>query len=105
MNPKREGNGRQSKTGGPVVRNNLRVVRAVSYADIDDSTIADVVRLVAGYGAAIMFGVTSDQGAFSLCVLDNENKIKEYPHTVEDFENVCHWLRDEYFGSGGKPAA
>ncbi len=105
MNPKREGNGRTSKTNGPVVRPNLRMVRSVSWADIDDSVIAELVRLVTSQGAAVMFGVTSDQGAYSLCVLDNDNKIKEYPHSAEDVENILTWLRDDYFGVGGKPAA
>ena len=105
MNPKRENNGRQAKSSTPVVRANLRVVRAVSWADIDDSTIADLVRLATGYGSAIMFAVTSDGGAFSICVLDNQNKIKEYPHSAEEVQNVHTWLRDEYYGAGGKPAA
>jgi len=105
MNPKREGNGRRSSGTAPAVRRNLRVVSSVSYDDLSDSTIADMVRLVAKYGAAIMFGITSDQGAYSICVLDNDNKVKEYPHSADDFEAVHSWLRDDYFGAGGKPAA
>jgi len=105
MNPRRESNGKSTKANSPVVRANLRMVRTVSWNDLADSTIADMVRLVAGYGAAIMFGVTSDQGAFSICVLDNTNKIKEYPHDADGVEAVLIWLRDEYFGAGGKPAA
>jgi hypothetical protein len=64
-----------------------------------------MVRLVTSFGAAIMFGLTSDQGAFSICVLDSDNKIKEYPHDGDGVEAVQIWLRDEYFGAGGKPAA
>jgi hypothetical protein len=105
MNPKRENSGRTTKGSNPVVRPNLRMVRSVSWADIGDSTIADMVRLVTKYGAAIMFGVTSDQGAYSICVLDNDNKIKEYPHDGDAVEAVQRWLRDEYFGDGGKPSA
>jgi len=105
MNPKRESNGRSAKANNPTVRANLRMVRTVSWLDIGDSTIADMVRLVTKYGAAVMFGVTSDQGAFSICVLDNDNKIKEYPHDGDAVEAVHRWLRDEYFGDGGKPSA
>ena len=105
MNPKREGNGRSTKGNAPVVRANLRMVRTVSWDDIGDSTIADMVRLATKYGAAVMFGVTSDQGAYSICVLDNTNKIKEYPHDGDGVEAVQRWLRDEYFGDGGIPSA
>ncbi len=104
-NPKREGNGRSGKAGTPKVRANLRMVRTVSWSDIGDSTIADMVRLVTKYGAAIMFGITSDQGAYSICVLDNDSKIKEYPHDGDAVENVQRWLRDEYFGDGPTPSA
>jgi hypothetical protein len=81
------------------------MVRTVSWADIDASTIADMVRLCTKYGAAIMFGCTSDGGALSLCILDNTNKVKEYPRDETDVHNVFTWLRDEYFADGGKPAA
>ena len=104
MNPKREGNGKVTGRQAPAIRSNLRVVRPVSWSDIADDTIADIVRLVAGYGAAVMFGVTSDQGAYSILVLDNQNKIKEYPHDTDEVHNLYTWLRDEYFGVGGKPA-
>ncbi len=105
MNPRRESNAKTNGKPSPSVRANLRVVRAVSYADLDDSTIVDMVRLVTGYGAALMLAVTSDGGSFSVCVLDNTNKIKEYPHTKEEVELLYQWLRDDYFGDGGKPVA
>lgn len=104
MNPGREGNGRKGKAGTPAVRNNLRVVRSVSWSDIPASTISELVGLVTKYGAAIMFGCTSDGGAYSLCILDNQNKVKEYPRDEQDVHNILTWLRDEYFGDGGKPA-
>jgi hypothetical protein len=105
MNPKREGNGRANRAAAPVVRGNLRALVARRWADIDAGTVHDLVKLVTEHGAAIMFGVTSDQGAYSVLVLDNNNKIKEYPHDEVDVENLLSWLRDEYFGAGGKPAA
>ena len=104
MNPKREGNGRQNRNANPAVRANLRVLVSRSWADIDPSTVHDLVRLVTSHGAAIMFGLTSDQGAYSVLVLDNQNKIKEYPHDMQDVENLYSWLRDEYFAEGGKPS-
>ena len=105
MNPKREDNGRRKTNTTPVVRANMRVVRAVSWIDIDSDSIVDIVCLVTKHGGAVMFGRTSDGGALSLCVLDNENKIKEYPHDLDDVHNFFTWLRDEYFADGGKPVA
>jgi hypothetical protein len=104
MNPKREGNGRASKQVSPVVRGNLRSLVARRWTDIDPGTVHDLVTLVTSHGAAIMFGVTSDQGAYSVLILDNNNKIKEYPHDEVDVQNLLSWLRDEYFGVGGKLA-
>lgn len=105
MNPKRESNGRKIGGASPQVRSNLRVVRAVRWSDIPSDTIAAIVELVTSFGAAVMFGVTSDKGAYSLLILDNDNKIKEYPHDETDVHNLLTWLRDEYFGAGGKPAS
>lgn len=84
----------------PVVRRNVRSSASVSWGTIADDVIADLVRIAASNGAAIMFGVTSDSGAFSLCVLDKENKIKEYPHSEQEVDDFRAWLRDEYFGFG-----
>lgn len=102
MNPKREGNGPQNRKVTPAARPNLRMVRSVSWDHIDPSTIADMVCVVTAAGAAIMFGRTSDNGALSLCILDNESKIKEYPRDETDVHNFALWLKDEYFGGGKK---
>ena len=104
MNPKREQQTRNGKSIAPVVRNNLRVVNHVSWRNISPQLIADLVRIVTSNGAAIMFGVTSDGGAFSLCVLDNTNKIKEYPRDDTELLSILTWLQQEYFGEPGPPA-
>lgn len=97
MNPKREATGRNGRSNSPVVRANLRVVNSVSWRDIAPQLIADLVRIVTSNGAAIMFGVTSDNGAFSICVLDNQNKIKEYPRDDTEVLGILTWLQNEYF--------
>lgn len=98
MNPRREGNAGKSKTSSPVVRPNLRVVASISWDDIAPQLIAELVRLCTKHGAAVMFGRTSDGGALSLCILDNQNKVKEYPRDSTDVNNIYTWLRDVYFG-------
>jgi hypothetical protein len=49
-------------------------------------------------GGAIMFGLTQDGGAFSLCILSNREKLKDYPHTSEECEvrllNLEEWFVD-----------
>lgn len=105
MNPRRESSGSRKNVNAPVVRANLRVVSRVSWADVPDDTVSSLVSLVTKNGAAIMFGVTSDGGALSLCILDNQNKVKEYPRDETEVYHILTWLRDEYFADGGKPAA
>lgn len=41
-----------------------------------------------------MFGVTTDGGAYSICVLHGSQKVKEYPHTTEECEAVLANLTD-----------
>jgi len=105
MNPKREQQGKTNGRAVPTVRPNLRVVSNVSWRDIAPQLIADLVRIVTSNGAAIMFGVTSDGGAFSICILDNANKIKEYPRDDTEVASILSWLQNEYFVSPVPPAA
>lgn len=98
MNPKREGTTRNGKRMAPAMRPNLRVVSAISWDDIAPQLIAELVRLCTKHGSAIMFGRTSDGGALSICVLDNQEKMKEYPRDETDVNNIFTWLRDVYYG-------
>lgn len=98
MNPARENRNAKAKGIGPAVRPNLRLVNSVSWNDIAPRLVYELVKLVAGHGSAIMFGRTSDGGALSICVLDNQNKIKEYPRDEADVDAIFVWLRDVYYG-------
>jgi len=88
---------RNGKKDTHVARPNYRGLGSVSWADIDSDTIAELVRVVTASSAAIMFGRTSDGGAMSLCILDQSEKIKEYPRTSTEVESLLLWLKDEYF--------
>lgn len=98
MNPAREKKSGKAQGFGPAVRPNLRVVNSVSWDDIAPRLVYELVKLVTHNGGAIMFGRTSDGGALSLCVLDNQNKVKEYPRDETDVDAIFTWLRDVYFG-------
>lgn len=79
------------------VRPNYRSLAVIGWADISDDIISQLVATVTSNGAAVMFGVTSDGGALSLCVLDQNSKLKEYPRSETEVHNFSLWLKDEYF--------
>jgi hypothetical protein len=80
------------------VRPNFRGAGQCDYKTIEDATIADLVRACARNGAAVMFGLTSDKGAYSIVVLSDNDKIKEYPNDKEGFERLASWVAEVYFG-------
>jgi|SRR4030095_3541685 len=92
----RNGNGNNGKDSY-AVRPNYRSLATISWSDIDSDIISDLVATVTKAGAAVMFGVTSDGGALSLCILDQQSKLKEYPRSETEVHNFALWLKDEYF--------
>lgn len=82
----------------PVWRKNVVSTDPCVWSDIDPSTLRGVVDAVARSGGAIMFGVTSDGGAYSVCILQNDEKIKEYPHSKlecqEILRSIIEWYAD-----------
>ena len=67
-----------------------------SYSDIDSDILRRTVALVTAGGGAIMFGVTSDGGAFSVVVLHDQQKLKEYPHTPEELSDLLEQLSEQF---------
>jgi len=61
---------------------------AVQWSDIDASVIRLFVDSVARAGGAAMMGVTTDGGAYSICVLLDNQKIKQYPSGKADCEDL-----------------
>jgi putative hemolysin len=84
--------------GGPQIRPNLRVVDSIYWGQCDSGTVLAMLELCTKRGCAIMFGRTSDGGALSLCILDGDKKIKEYPRSDEAVQEIYTWLRDDYVG-------
>jgi len=79
-----------------VRRTNLRPVMEVHWGDIDPTLIRLAIDACTRKGAAIMAGRTSDGGALSVCILDGDTKIKEYPHSVADAEALLRAIAEEY---------
>lgn len=80
------------------VKRNLasRPRSSVSWEEVKNQLLRDCICAVTGAGAAIMLGRTSDGGALSITVLDGEQRVKEYPHDVEDAESTLAWLVSMY---------
>ena len=90
-------NGRASGTKSkPAIRPNGRHGDGVSYAAINPDTVRSIVQAVATSGGAVMFGQTRDGGAYSVMILMDDEKIKEYPRDQTDFDNLLVWLVEEY---------
>lgn len=91
------GNNR-SNASKPVLktRANLRPAIEIHWSDLDASKLRGAVDAVTRMGGAIILGVTSDGGALSICILDKDTKIREYPHTAVEAEVVLDAIMEEY---------
>jgi hypothetical protein len=69
---------------------------AVSYDGVSNQLLRDTIVAVTDAGAAILLSRTADRGAFSVQVYDGNERIREWPHTVEELESVLGWLRDMF---------
>lgn len=77
-------------------RNNLRPAIEIHWSDLDALKLRGAVDAVTRMGGAIILGVTSDGGALSLCILDKQDKIREYPHTAVEAEQVLDAIMEQY---------
>lgn len=68
----------------------------ISWSEVDNQILRDAIVSVCDNGAAIILGKTTDGGALSITVLDGNDKIREWPHTVEETENTLRWLVDMF---------
>lgn len=89
---------RSGAQGGKVLawRENRKPSEQVAWEFIATSLLQAAIGSITASGAAIMLGVTSDGGAYSICVLDGDRKIKEYPHTKVECEEILEELRAFY---------
>lgn len=95
----------QRKQGGnnvnkPMVwQKNIRPTSECHYSDIDAALIKRAVDAVTRGGGALMFGITSDGGAYSLCVLHDAEKLKDYPHGAAECEAALLALEAMFVGN------
>lgn len=67
-----------------------------SYKDIPAEEIGLFVQRATTAGLAVIFGVTSDGGALSVTILDGDERIREWPSSVGDWEALHAWLNARY---------
>lgn len=93
---------KQNGKAGPkplVWQKNLRSAVECYYSDIDPATLRRAIDAVTRGGGAIMLGITSDGGAYSVCVLHDDQKLKDYPHGKEECEEALLALEAMFVGN------
>lgn len=89
--PNREPNNqRVSKNSASRLR--PREIHTADWGEVPNQVLRDAIVSVTNAGAAIMFGRTSDKGAFSITILDGDERIREWPHTVDECEQSLRWI-------------
>lgn len=68
------------------------------WSEADATKLRLAVDAVTRRGGAIMFGLTQDGGAYSICVLSGTDKAKEYPHGAAELAQTLTDIA-EYFTS------
>lgn len=89
--PKKFSHVGEPNSNGPT-RLRPRQRSSISWNEVDTQLLRDTVCAVCDAGAAILLSRTSDGGAFSITVMDGNERIREYPNSIEDAESVCRWL-------------
>lgn len=73
-----------------------RTRRSFSFKNIEAAEIGEFVQHATSQGLAVILGVTSDAGALSVTVLDGDERIREWPSSIEDWNDLHTWLRTRY---------
>src|SRR5690348_1292155 len=58
----------------------------VDWSQVEAADIMNLLLMVTRSGGALILGLTSDGGAYSVCILLDDSKIREYPHTPAEFK-------------------
>jgi len=64
---------------------------AIAWGDLETDSIGRVVSRLCDAGYGIVLGKTSDGGALSITILDGNERYKDYPTSVADWENFADW--------------
>lgn len=73
---------------------------SVSWSGVSNQAIRDAVVAVGDAGASILLGRTSDGGAFVVQVYDGDDRLRRWPHSVEELESDLSYICDVYGTDG-----
>lgn len=76
--------------------NTGRTRRSFSFRDIEAEDIGRFVQRATSQGLAVILGVTSDGGACSVTILDGDERIREWPSSLDDWNALHTWLSTRY---------
>jgi len=86
----------QSSVGIQQARRVGRARAPFQWSDIPASDVGELIQLVAGQGAAIICGVTSDGGALSITILDGDERLRDWPSNIDEYSSFVDWARDTF---------
>lgn len=93
---KQDANGKRQVEVGSLWKRDTPMAVICHWSDVEPQVIRGCVDAITRAGGAIMLGLTSDGGAFSICVLYDQDKIKEYPHGTSECTDLLLALT-QYF--------
>lgn len=73
-----------------------RIRSAFKWSDVPRESISDLVVLLADNGYGLVLGRTTDGGALSITILDGDNRTKEWPSNLHDYEDFIDWVTKAY---------
>jgi hypothetical protein len=90
----------QPNIGGPTAHDGngygRRPRTKVAWGDIEPDTISRLVVRLCDNGYGLVLGKTSDGGALSITVLDGEQRVKDWPTTIDDFNKFVEWALQSF---------
>lgn len=94
--------GRSAGTSGTMYGRRKR--SEIAWGSLDTNEVGRWVARVCDSGYGLVLGRTNDGGALSVTILDGDQRIREYPSSVEDFADFVQWCENALGSAGGTPA-
>lgn len=66
------------------------------WRDIPAVEIGTMVQFITSSGEAVILGCTSDGGAVSITILSGDDRIRQFPASVQAWDVFRDWVTDSY---------
>jgi hypothetical protein len=67
-------------------------VSVVSYDSVSKDVIHAAITTITDNGCAILLSRTADGGAYSITMLDGDERVRDWPHDAEGCEKSLKWM-------------